>query len=193
MSYVTGNIIKELRENNQLTQRQLADQMQVSDKTISKWETNRGLPDISLIGSLAECLHVSVAELLAGEYVVNSNLSANMHKVHFYICPLCGNVIVSAGEGSYSCCGITLPMAQIEESDEAHKISCEILDQEYYIHMNHAMEKDHYISFIAYVTSERVELVKLYPEQNVECHFSRKGHGMFYAYCNRHGLFQVWG
>ena len=191
MSYVTGKIIKELRGKKRMTQKQLAEIIKVSDKTISKWETDRGLPDIALIGTLAESLNVSVAELLAGEYVVNANIAANMKKINFYVCPVCGNVIVSTGKGSYCCCGITLPVTQDEDSDTEHEIFSEILDNEYYIHMNHSMEKEHYISFLAYVTSEKVELVKMYPEQNIECRFARKGHGYIYAYCNRHGLFRL--
>lgn len=56
--------------------------------------------------------------------------------------------------------------------------------------MNHPMDKKHYMSFVAYVTSESCEVVKLYPEQEISVRFRRKGHGIFYAYCNRHGMVQ---
>ena len=191
MSYVTGKIIKELRERKNMTQKQLSDKMQISDKTISKWETERGLPDIGLIENLAKCLDVAVAELLTGEYAVNSNRSANMRKAKFYVCPICGNVIQSTGEGTFSCCGITLPVLQVEEDDQRHEIQVELIDHEYYVHMNHAMSKEHYISFLAYATSDRMQFVKLYPEQNVECWFTKRGHGTIYAYCNQHGLYRV--
>lgn len=191
MSYVTGKLIKELRERKKLTQKQLADMMQISDKTVSKWETDRGLPDVGLIEELASSLDVSVAELLAGEYAVNSNRSANMRKVKFYVCPICGNVIQSTGEGTYSCCGIVLPLLQVEEEDSKHQVQVEIIDNEYYVQLEHSMTKEHYISFLAYVTSDSMQMVKLYPEQNVECRFTRKGLGLIYAYCNQHGLFQV--
>ena len=127
MGYVTGKMIKELRERKHLTQRQLAEMCQISDKTVSKWETERGLPDIGLIEVLATNLGVSVAELLAGEYAVNSNRSANMNKIKFYVCPICGNVIQSTGEGSYTCCGITLPLLQREDEDERHQIEVELV------------------------------------------------------------------
>ena len=191
MSYVTGKIIKERREKKKLTQKQLADKLLISDKTVSKWESERGLPDIGIISSLAEALDVSVAELLVGEYAINSNRSANMLKTRFYVCPVCGNVIQAVGEGAYSCCGIMLPPLEIEEQDENHQLKCEPIDNEYYVHMEHPMKKDHYVSFLTYVTSDRVTLIKLYPEQNVECRFARRGHGRMYAYCNRHGLYQV--
>lgn len=204
MGYVTGKVIKELRERKQMTQRQLADMLQVSDKTISKWETDRGLPDIGLISTLAAALGVSVTEILIGEYAVNDNRSANMKKGSFYVCPVCGNVIWAVGKSAYNCCGITLPALEIEEQDEAsdaehpaknylenrhHDIVTEIIENEYYVHMDHPMKKEHYISFIAYVTTDRTEIVKMYPEQNIECRFFRRGHGNLYAYCSRHGLF----
>ena len=65
--YVTGAMIKRLRENRKMTQLQLADKLNVSDKSVSKWETGRGYPDISLIEPLAESLGVSVIELMSGE------------------------------------------------------------------------------------------------------------------------------
>lgn len=190
MGYVTGKAIKELREKRKLTQKQLADMLQISDKTISKWETNRGLPDIGLICSLAEALGVSVAELLMGEVAENSNRSANMKKVEFYVCPVCGNVIQTIGKGSYSCCGVMLPVAEVEVDNEMHQIQVEVIDNEYYVHMEHPMTKDHYISFIAYLTSNHSEMIKLYPEQDVECRFAKRGHGIIYVYCNKHGLFR---
>ncbi len=189
--YVTGNVIKNLREKKHLTQKELAEKLLLSDKTISKWETDRGLPDISLISPLATILGVSVAELLMGEQIENGNLSANMKKTQFYVCPVCGNVIQAIGCGAYNCCGILLPPAEVEEPDDMHLIQVETIDHEYYIHLEHTMTKDHYISFIAYVTSNRVEVVKLYPEQDAECRFAKKGHGFLYLYCNQHGLYRI--
>ena len=192
MSYVTGDTIRQLREQKKMTQKQLADQLGVSDKTVSKWETNRGLPDIGFIGSLANCLGVSITELLVGEVANNRNQSGNMKKMKFYVCPVCGNVIQAVGEGAYSCCGVLLPVAEVEEESKDHAIQVEVIDNEYYVHMNHSMIKEHYISFLAYVTSNQIQMIKLYPEQNVECRFARRGHGMIYGYCNKHGLFQLY-
>lgn len=188
MGYVTGKTVKELREKKKLTQKQLADILQISDKTISKWETDRGLPDIGLICGLAEALGVSVAEILMGEVAENNNRSANMKKVQFYVCPICGNVIQTIGKGSYSCCGIMLPVVEVEDDNETHQIQVEVVDNEYYVYMDHPMTKDHYISFIVYVTSNHSEFIKLYPEQNVECRFAKRGRGIFYVFCNKHGL-----
>ena len=52
-NYVTGSLIKKLREGKRMTQEELADKVCVSAKAVSKWETGRGFPDIGLIESLA--------------------------------------------------------------------------------------------------------------------------------------------
>ncbi len=188
-NYVTGKIIKDLREKRKLTQAQLAELICVSDKTISKWETGKGLPDISLIEGLAKELGVSLIELMNGEYITNQNKSGNMLKSNFYVCPICGNVEYSLGESIVSCCGITLPKLEAEEEDGIHDINVEEIDGKYYISMNHEMTKKHYISFVAFVKVDRVEIVKLYPEQNVEVNFE-PSRGIIYAYCNKDGLFK---
>ncbi|MGN0366022.1 MAG: helix-turn-helix domain-containing protein [Suilimivivens sp.] len=190
MSYITGKTIKELRERRRLTQKELADKINVSDKTVSKWETDKGLPDIGIIEDLAKALGTSIAELLTGDYRENENQAANMRKTHFYVCPVCGNIITSVGQGSFSCCGITLPEQDAEESDDEHMITAETVDDEYSVTINHTMSKTHYISFIAYITVNDVEIIKLYPEQDISVRFRKKGHGIVYAYCNKHGLFK---
>jgi DNA-binding XRE family transcriptional regulator/desulfoferrodoxin (superoxide reductase-like protein) len=190
MSYITGKIIKELREKQRMTQKQLAEKLNISDKTISKWETDRGLPDISIVDSLAKALGVSVAELFAGEFYTNTNLSGNMRKTVFYVCPVCGNIIAAAGQGSFSCCGITLPPLEAEPADTDHGINIEVIDGEYYISSDHEMSKQHFISFIAFAAGDRVDIVKMYPQQDVSARIRKSGHGIFYMCCNRHGLYK---
>jgi len=191
MGYVTGKTIKELREKRKLTQKELSEKIGVSDKTVSKWETGKGLPDIGIIEELAGALGVSIAELLTGDLRENENQSANMRKMCFYVCPVCGNIITSVGNGAFSCCGITLPEVGAEKGDEGHSIHIETVDNEYSVTVRHPMEKGHYISFIAYVTSDALDLVKLYPEQGISVRFRKKGHGIVYVYCNRHGMFKT--
>ena len=190
-NYVTGAAIRALRENRGYTQKELAEKLSVSDKAVSKWETGRGLPDITLLEPLAKTLGVSVTELLSGECVVNRNRSANLLRGSFYVCPVCGNVLWAAGQGSYSCCGVTLPPLEPEAPDAAHEIKVETVDCEHYVHLDHPMEREHHISFLAHVTTDRVEIVKLYPEMEAETRFRMSGPGRIYAYCNRHGLFEV--
>ena len=188
---VMGPMIRKLRESKGYTQKQLGELVSVSDKTVSKWELCRGLPDVSLLEPLAAALEVSVAELMAGECVANRNRSGNMLRMKFYICPACGNVIWSAGEGVFSCCGIQLSPLKAEEADAAHALSVEILDGEYYVCSAHPMEKEHYMTFLARVTTEKAEVLKLYPEQPAEGRFSVRGGGVAYACCNRHGLVRI--
>ena len=73
-SYVTGPVIRRLREARGLTQAELADKVGVSSKAVSKWETAKGLPDISLLQPLAGALGVSVIGLMSGAPIVNRNV-----------------------------------------------------------------------------------------------------------------------
>lgn len=189
--YVTGAVIKELREKNKITQLQLAERIGVSDKTISKWETGKGYPDITLLEPIANALSVSVAELISGNTVYNSNVSANMLRSKFYICPVCGNVIHGMGEAVIHCHGVLLQPAEAEETDEDHKIFVERVEDEYYVCIEHEMSKNHYISFIAAVSSDRMQMVKLYPEENAEARFKINGVKKIFFYCNRSGLFSI--
>lgn len=196
MEYVTGKTIKTLREKNHLTQKQLADMICVSDKAVSKWETDRGMPDVSLLEGLARALNVSIAELLSGDVALNKNKSANIKRSKFYVCPICSNVIHAMGEGAFSCCGIRLlplePEA-ITDSDDDHCLKIEEIENELFVTMrnDHPMEKKHYISFIACIGDTGVQIEKLYPEQTVEARFRKSPGRKLYAFCNKHGLFEM--
>ena len=189
--YVTGALIRRLREERGLTQLQLGEKVNVSDKTVSKWETGKGYPDISLIEALSSALGVSVIELFAGADVVNGNRHANMLKMRFYVCPVCGNIIRSVGDAVVSCCGIMLPALEAEEPDAEHVLSVEEVEDEYYVTAEHDMSKDHYISFIAAVRDDGCEFVKLYPESASGARFKISRVKYFLYYCNRHGLYKV--
>lgn len=187
--YVTGAVIKELREKNKMTQLQLAEKLGVSDKTVSKWETAKGYPDITLLEPIAEAFSVSVTELISGNAVYNSNVSANVLKSKFYICPICGNVICSMGEAVIHCHGVLMTAAEPEEDDGNHKIYVERIEDEYYARIEHDMTKNHCISFVAAQSAERIQMVKLYPEANAEARFKISGVRRILFYCNRDGLF----
>ena len=189
-TYVTGATVKALRESRNMTQAELAERIGVSSKTVSKWETAKGLPDISLLQPLAEALGISVIELMNGQPIINKNTSANMLRSKFYVCPICGNAIHSLGSAVVSCCGITLPPLEAEEADEPHGIQVENVEDEHFITLDHPMTKEHFISFLAYVTTDRLQMVKLYPEGNAETRMQLRGRGVLYCCCNRHGLFK---
>lgn len=188
--YVTGETVKRLREGLHMTQAQLAQSLGVTDKAVSKWETGRGLPDVFLLEPLARALRISVPELLSGEQVINANRAANILRSALYVCPVCGNILHASGAAAVSCCGVSLPPLEAEEPDEAHRLVREHIDGEYFFSIPHEMRKDHYISFLAYVTTGRFDLVKLYPEGPAEARFYPRGGGYLYWYCNRHDLFR---
>jgi len=189
-TYVTGATIKQLRESRNMTQAELAGRIGVSSKTVSKWETAKGLPDISLLQPLAQALSISVIELMNGEHIINKNISANMLRSKFYVCPICGNAIHALGNTVVSCCGITLPALEAEDADGDHTVTIEDVEDEHFITVHHSMTKAHYISFVAYVTSDRLQMVKLYPEGNAQTRLQLRGMGCLYYYCNQHGLFR---
>ncbi len=189
--YVTGTIIKELREKNKMTQRELAEKLGVSDKSVSKWETSRGLPDITLLEPIAEVFKISVTELISGNTIHNANVSANMLRSKFYVCPVCGNVIHSMGEAAIHCHGILLCPLEAEPTDEHHMIFIERVEDEYYVRIDHSMTKEHYISFVAAASSDDMQMVKLYPEGNAEARFKIRGVKRIFLYCNRDGLFSI--
>ena len=189
--YVTGAVIKELREKYHLTQAELAVKLNVSDKTVPQWETAKRYPDISLLEPIAQVFGISVTELISGNAVSNVNISANMLRSKFYVCPVCGNIIHSKGEAVIQCHGIMLKPCQVEKTDENHRVCIERIEDEYYIRVEHDMTKQHYISFIAGVSSDKVQMVKLYPEGNAEARLKINGTKKILFYCNRDGLFSI--
>ena len=189
--YVTGEAIRTLRDKNRYTQAELAAKINVSDKAVSKWETGKGYPDITLLEPLAKALNVSITELISGNSVTNTNVSANMFRSKFYVCPVCGNVIHSMGEAVIHCHGVALDPAEEEEPDRQHSVIIEIVEDEYFVRIEHEMTKKHYISFIAALSPDRVQIVKLYPEGNAEARFKLNGVRKICWYCNRDGMFSI--
>ncbi len=189
--YITGAAIRRLRESRKLTQEALAEKIFVSSKTVSKWETGQGLPDISLLEPLAKALDISVIELFSGDEVRNANRSANYAKMRFYVCPVCGNVVQAGGEAVVSCCGVTLPALVPEEADAEHMLRPERIEDELFLRVDHPMTREHHISFLAAVSDHGVQFVKLYPEGGAEARFRIDRLQYLYAYCNRHGLFRI--
>ena len=189
--YITGAGIRQLREKHRLTQAQLAEQLNVSDKTVSKWETGKGYPDITLLEPIARVFGVSLAELFSGAAVTNANRASNLLKSQFYVCPVCGNVLYSVGEAAIHCHGVMLTPCEAEAPDAGHPAHIEIVEDEYHVRIDHAMTKDHCISFIAAVSQDGVQLKKLYPEQDAEARFKRGGVRRIAYYCNRDGLFAL--
>ena len=184
-----GSLIYELRKDKNMTQKQIADLMNISDKTISKWERGLGCPDISLLPELSQILGVSIDQILLGQINLNDLVGGNMNKLKFYVCPQCRNLITTTGNATISCCGKTLDSLVAKKAEEGHKLDIEPVEDELYVTTDHDMKKEHYISFVAYVKGDRVLITKQYPEWNMQFRFRKSGHGKIYFYCTTHGLF----
>ena len=185
----TGALIKALRTEKGLTQAQLADMLSVSDRTVSKWETGRGCPDVSILPALSEILGVNVEEILKGGIKCNDFVSGNMKKANYFVCPECGNIVLSTGNASVSCCGRRLLPRTAQKADEMHEVKAEIIENDWFITCNHEMEKEHYISFVAFASAGEIKIFKTYPEWELQVRFPKRGHGLLLWYCTRHGLF----
>lgn len=189
--YLTGSTIRNLRERNGLTQAQLAECLNVSDKAVSKWETGAGLPDITLLEPIARTLRVSVTELLTGFSAENKNMGANILRSKFYVCPVCNNVIHATGEACVSCHGINLPPLQAEAPDAEHVLRVQMLDDELHVQVDHPMSKQHHLLFMAAGSADRMQFVRLYPEGPAEARFNPRGVQALYFCCNKDGLFSA--
>lgn len=183
-----GALILSLRKEKNMTQKEIAERMNISDKTISKWERGMGCPDVSLLGDLSKILGVNIEKILIGDLEEKDKDGDNMKHLKFYVCKNCGNVITGVSEAEVSCCGRKLNPLTVKPEDEDHKITVADSGDEYYITMDHPMSKTHYISFAAFVGFDKMMLIKLYPEQNAELYIPKMQHGKLYIYCSEHGL-----
>lgn len=183
-----GRLIYCLRKEKGLTQKQLADKMNISDKTISKWERGQGLPDISLLSRLSDIFNVDIEKILSGNLEPNSVDGGNMKRTKFYVCPVCGNITTTAGEAQVSCCGRKLKPLAPKPCNDEHRVNIENIEGDYYITFSHEMIKEHYINFIAFVGYDRMLFIRLYPEQNGEVRMPQLRGGKLYIGCNNHGL-----
>lgn len=184
-----GELICQLRKEKGMTQKRLADQMNISDKTVSKWECGLGCPDVSLLPCLSKILGIDIEKILAGDLDSNESIGGNMKKVRFYVCSECGNIITSTGDATISCCGRKMEPTEAKKADEKHKLTVEQIETEWYLSSDHEMTKDHHISFIAIATGDKLLLTKQYPEWNIQLRLPKIGRGILFSYCIEDGLF----
>lgn len=185
-----GGLIRQLRKEKGWTQKDMAEIMNISDKTVSKWENGNGCPDVSLLAKLSEIFCVETNKLLEGDLNQQIPDGGNMKRLKFFVCSECGCITTSTGNAEIHCCGRKLvPLKPVQE-DEAHKANITQIEDEYYITYEHDMTKEHFLSFAAYVTYDRVLIVKLYPEQNAEVRLPLMHHGKLVTFCNVHGLIE---
>lgn len=184
-----GSLILKLRKEKGLTQKQLAEQMNLSDRTISKWERGQGCPDISLLQHLSSLLGVNIEHILDGELTANDFVGGNMKKSKYFVCSSCHNIVLSTGNATISCCGRKLEQLEPTKALDEEKLIVTPVEDEWYISSDHPMNKDHYISFIAFATGDQVQILKQYPEWALQTRLPKKKHGMLLWYCTQHGLF----
>lgn len=187
----TGKLIAELRLEKGMTQKALADELGISAKTVSKWETGHGFPDISLISELSKIFQVDISKILCGELPEIKKDGSNVKKTTFFVCEKCGNILTSIGNAEATCCGRKLAPLTAKAPDGAHIINIEEVEDDYYITLPHPMTKKHYISFVSYVRFDRVLTVKLYPEQGAELRIPQMRGGKLCYFCSTHGLFEL--
>ena len=184
-----GQLIRELRKERHMTQAQLAEQLHVSDKTVSKWETGKGGPELSLLTEISKIFEIDLQNLLAGELNRNQLRSINLRKVKLYICPTCGNVVTATSEATVSCCGRKLKEATPTKASQDEKLMVELVENDFFVTSQHEMTKEHYISFVALLTADAIIMRKQYPEWDLSVRIPRIAHGRLLWYCSRHGLF----
>lgn len=185
----TGELIRALRRELGLSQRALAEQLGVTAKAVSKWERGLGLPDVALLEPLAKILSVGVETLLAGELPRRAQIGGNMKKSQYYVCPACGNLIVSTAGAEISCCGRKLAALTPKKAAAEEKLKVERVEDEWFLTADHPMTKEHYISFVAFATGESIQLIKQYPEWDLQLRIPTRRHGTLLWYCTEHGLF----
>lgn len=186
----TGKLILKLRREKGMTQKELADALHLSDKTVSKWERGQGCPDISLLEGLSRVLGVNTESLLQGDMDPNNMDGGNMKRIKFYVCPDCGNVLTATAPAELSCCGRKLSPLAAKPADDRHRPAVELVENDYYAVFNHPMTKEHYFAFAAWVTCDQFLLMRLYPEQAAELRFPQIKRGKLYFYCSRDGLME---
>ncbi len=185
-----GQLIRTLRLEQRLTQAELAEQLHVSDKAVSKWERGQGLPDVSLLPLLAQVFHVQLEQLMQGELNMNALQGGNMKKTAFAVCPHCGNILATSAPAEIVCCGKNLPLLTAKPADEAHRIQITPIENEWCIRSAHPQSREHFLSFVALVAGDTVVLRRLYPEWDVETRLPRLPGARVYVYCIRDGLFE---
>lgn len=185
----TGALILKLRKEKALTQAQLAQLLSISDKTVSKWERGLGCPDVSLLGALASVFQISIEDLLCGELSCAEQAGGDMKKSKYYVCPECGGISLCTGGASVSCCGRRLEALEAKKAAPEERLTVEKVEDDWFISTDHPMTKEHYISFIAFAASDRIQLIRQYPEWNLQARLPCRRHGCLLWYCTNHGLY----
>ncbi len=185
----TGALIRQLRKEQKLTQKQLAKRLNLSAKTVSKWECGGGCPDVTLLQELSVLLKVDIRELLTGELTERAAEGGNMKQTRFFVCPTCGSISFVTGQAAVSCCGRPLEALEAKKALPEEKLRCTQVEDEWFIETDHEATKENYISFIAFLTGDSMQVLRQYPEWEVQARIPRRRHGTLVWYSTTKGLF----
>jgi len=116
---------------------------------------------------------------------------SRMTEVKFFVCPVCGNVIYGTGDMQLSCHGHNLSPLLAQSPDGRFDVSVETVEDEFFISVEHEMSKQNYISFMAAVSPDHVQLVKLFPEGPAQARFKKSMVRSIYFFSAKDGLFCV--
>ena len=183
-----GALIRSLRRELGLTQRELAVRLGVTDKAASKWERGLGCPDVIYLPQLSQIFGVDLERLLQGDLTPNELVGGNMKKIRYYVCPVCGGLTFCTGGAEVSCCGRKLAPLEPRKAGEEEKLTVEAIENDWYVSGDHPMRKDDYISFVAFATGDRLQVVKQYPEWDFQARIPGRSHGMLLWYSQKQGL-----
>lgn len=186
--YEAGRLIRSRRMELELTQKALADKMNISDKTVSKWERGLGFPDVNLIAELSEILSLSIESLISGKCSQNEFMEVNMKNSIYHVCRQCGSITVSTGKAEVTCCGEKLDPMEARKAADEQKLSVSPVENEWLVTGDCPMTKEDYVSFAAFFTSETMYMVKLYPEWDLCFRIPGRTSGKLVWYSKKQGL-----
>lgn len=181
-------ILLELRARRGFSQEQLAEKVHVTRQAVSRWETGLGSPEVSTLPRLSQVLGVDLARMLQGDLTPNDLVGGNMKKLNYYACPACGGLTFCTGAAEVSCCGRKLSPLTPRKSGAEERLRVEEVETDWFITSSHPMRKENYISFVAFATGDRLQVVKQYPEWDLQLRIPRRGHGMLLWYAQADGL-----
>ena len=116
----SGKLLCDLRKAKGMTQKQVADKLGILPKTVSKWETGHGFPDVATLSDLADILGVSEKTILSGNLDINAEEAGNLKRTKFYVCPCCGSFMQGTGNCQVVCCGKQLEALKANDVDGEH-------------------------------------------------------------------------
>lgn len=162
----TGSLILEARTKLNMTQKELAEKINVSEKAVSKWENGRGCPDITLLPSLSSALQIDIESILRGDLSRNKTKGGSMNRLKIYRCIDCGNIITATNKIELSCCGHLLEeLIPASESNSSIIKSIEESDNQFYVTFNNPMTKTDYIAGVVTSAYDRTTVIPMFAEQ----------------------------